>query len=175
MIVAPVPRRIEVACPDAQAIPPGGSLLDPVPAGCNGKSLGDHGSTKIATGNQAGGQKPVILVDVFGAAIGRTGGEQLRHAVARGPAAGPGAAIGVDTVLRQLGRIEPQQSDAILAQPEAVAIAGATEARNGRWRLIECSRNHRRQSQQANGEKRPDGAAKETVALIESGPDFTTR
>ena len=170
-----VPRRVEVARPDPQPIAPGGSLLGPVATGSNRESLADHRSTKIATGNQTGSQQPIVLVDIFGATIDRTGSEQMRHAVARSPAAGPGPTIRVGTILGQFGGIEADKPDAVHAQAEAIAIAGATMPGNGRRRLIEGGRNHCRDGQKPDGEERSTGATKEAVALAESTQDFTTR
>lgn len=126
-------------------------------------------------GNETRGQQAIVLIYIFGTAISRTGGEQLCHAVARRPAAGPGLTIGIGAVLGQLRRVKTQEPDAVLVEPEAVAIAGTAEPRN-RWRrLIEGSRHQRRNSKQRDGQQRSARAAKERFAMAESRPDFTTR
>ena len=175
MVVAPVTRRIEVTGPDAQTITTGGSLLAPVSPGGDRESLGDHGRTKVATGNQAGGEQAIVLVHIFGTAIGRTGSKQLCHPVARRPATAPGSAIGRRAVLCQLGRIQTQQPDAVFAEAETVAIAGAAEPRDGRRRLIEGSRDQGSQGKHPDGQERPGGTAKAWSTTAESAQDFTTR
>ena len=87
MIVTPIPRRVEIASPDAHATATSSLLLDPVSSRGDRKPFGHHGSTKIAPGNQTGGKQAIILIYILGAAIGGTSGEQLRHAIARRPAA----------------------------------------------------------------------------------------
>lgn len=175
MILAPVTRRIEIAGPDAQPVATGGRLLDPVAPRSHRKSLGDHGRTEVVAGNQARGQQAIVLIHIFGAAVGRPPGEQLRHAVARSPAAGPGPAIGIGAILGQFGRVKAQKPDPVVTEAQAIAIAGPTGPGQGRRRLIEGSRHYRRGDQQPNGQQRPAGAAKQRLALVESGPDFTTR
>ena len=175
MVVAPVTRRIEVTGPDALTIATGGSLLGPVSPGGNREPLGHHDRTKVAAGNEAGGQQAIVLVHIFGTAIGRTGSKQLCHPVARHLATAPGSAIGRRAVLCQLGRIETQQPDAVFGQTETVAIAGAAEPGDRRRRLIEGSRNHGSQGKHPYSQEHPDGTAKEWVAMAESAQDFTTR
>jgi hypothetical protein len=175
MVVAPITRCLEVAGPDAQAILAGGRLLDPVSTRSDCEPLGNHGSTKITTGNPATGQQPVELIDIFGAAIGGTVGQQLCHAVTRRATAGPDRAIGTGAVLAQLRRVEAQEPDTTFPQAEAVTVTGAAVAGNRRGRRIERGRNQRRNGQQANGQERPAGATKERVAMAKSAPDFITR
>lgn len=175
MIVAPIARGIEVTGPDAQAVATGGRLLDPVSSRGDGKSFGHHGRTEIATGNQAGGQQATIAVHVFRAAIGGTGGKQLRHAVASRPAATPALAIGASAILRQLRRVQAQQPDAVLTKAETVAIAGAAEPGDWRWRLIEGGSDHGRRGEHSDRQERTGRATKETVTMVESMKDFTTR
>jgi hypothetical protein len=50
----------------------------------------------------------------------------LRHAVTSGSAAWPRRALGTGALLGQFGRIQAKQPDAVIAQAETVAIAGAT-------------------------------------------------
>jgi hypothetical protein len=83
--------------------------------------------------------------------------------------------MGIGTILRQLGRIEAQQPDAILPKAEAVAIARTSRAGNGRRWLIERCCDDGRYSQHPDGQQRPAGATKQRFALVESRPDFTTR
>lgn len=175
MVVAPVTRRIEVTGPDAQTIATGGSLLGPVSPGGDREPLGHHGRPKVATGNEAGGQQAIVLVHIFGTAIGRTGSKQLCHPVARHLATAPGSAIGRRAVLCQLGRIQTQQPDTVLAEAETVAIAGAAKPRDGQRRLIEGSRDQGSQSKHPDGQERPGGTAKAWSMTAESAQDFTTR
>ncbi len=175
MIVAPVARRIEVTGPDAETITAGGGLLGPVSPRGDRKPLGHHGRAKIATGNQTGGQQAIVLVHILGSAVGQTGSKQLCHPVARRPATAPDSTIGRGAVLCQFGGIETQQPDAVFAQAETVAIAGAAEPGDRRRRLIEGSRNHGSQGKHPYSQERPDGTAKEWVAMAESAQDFTTR
>lgn len=128
MIVAPIPWRIKIARPDAKPITAGSSLLNPVSPRGDSKAFGHQGRAKITPSDQTDGEQAIILIDIFRATVGRTGGQQLRHAIARYPAAGPGLTIGAGTVLRELGSIETQQPDTVLAQAQAVAIAGPTGA-----------------------------------------------
>jgi hypothetical protein len=175
VIVAPVARRFKVAGPDAETITASGSLLLPISPGGDCKTFGDHRGAKITPRHLASGEQAVVLIDIFGAAIGWTGGQQLRHAITRRPATGPGRPGGIGTVLRQFGCIQAQQPDAILPEAQAIAIAGARRAGNGcRW-LIEGGRDDRRDGQQPYRQERPDGAAKQRFVLVESRPDFTTR
>ena len=175
MIITPVARRVEVTRPNAETITAGDSLLGPISPRGDRKPLGHHGRAKIATGNQTGGQQAIVLVHILGAAVCWTGSEQLCHPVARRPATAPGSAIGRGAVLRQLRGIETQQPDAVFAQAETVAIAGAAEPRDRRWRLIEGSRNHCSQGKHPDGQERPGGTAKAWIAMAESAQDFTTR
>ena len=175
MIVTPVTRCLKVARPDAQAITTGGGLLAPVSPGGDSEAFGHHGSTKIVAGNQASGQQAIVLIHVFGTAIGGTGGEQLHHAVARRQAAWPGLTVSIGAVLGQLGRVNTQEPDAVLAEAEAVAVAGTAEPRNRRWRLIEGSGQQCRSSKQPDGQERPARAAKERFVMAEPTQDFTTR
>ena len=117
----------------------------------------------------------MILIDVFGSAIGRAGGQEIGHAVARRPATGPVAAIGRGAILRQFGRIQTEQADAIGAEPEAVAVADAAEPGNGRRRPIERSRDQRQNAENDDGQNGPAGAAEDGIAVVLSTQDFTAR
>lgn len=90
MIVAPAARRLKIARPDTKPVAAGGTLLRPISPGCDGKAFGDHSGAKVASSDQAGGEQTIVLIHIFRPAIGRTGGQQLRHAITRGAAAGPG-------------------------------------------------------------------------------------
>lgn len=78
-------------------------------------------------------------------------------------------------ILRQLGRIEAEQPDAVLPKTQAIAVAGASGTGNRRRWLVERSRNHCRGNQEPDGQERSTGAAKRRFVLVESSPDFTTR
>ncbi len=175
MVVAPVTRRIEIARPDAQTITASGALLDPIPPRSDREPFGHHGSTKIVAGNQTGGELAIVLIDIFGPAIGGTSGEQLHHTIARCPAAGPGLTIGIGAVLGQLGRVNTQEPDAVFPKAKAVAIAGTAQPDDRRWRLIEGRRHQCRNGKQPDGQERSARAAKERFAMAESRQDFTTR
>jgi len=175
VIVAPVPRRIEIARPDAQPIATGGRFLDPVPPGSDRKTLCHQRGTQIAVGNPAGGQQAAILIDSFGAAIRRTRSKQLRHAVSRRSATAPGSTIGMGAVLRQFRCVKAQQPEAVFAQAQTVTVAGAAEAGNGRRRLIKGRGNQGRGGKHPDSQERSAAATKETVAMEESTQDFTTR
>jgi hypothetical protein len=175
VIVAPIARRIKIASPDAEAITASGSLLLPVSPGGDRKTLSDHGGAKINPSHQAGGEQAIVLIDIFGAAVSGTGRQQLRHAITRCPAAGPGRTGGIGTALRQFRCIQAQQPDAIRPQSEAIAIARASRAGNGRRGPVQRRCHERRDSQHPYGQQRPAGATKQRFALVESRPDFTTR
>lgn len=175
MIVAPVTRCLKVARPDTHAIATGGGLLAPISPRSHREAFSHHGSTKIVAGNQTGGQQAIVLVNIFGTAIGGPSGEQLHHAVACRPTAWPGLTVGIGAVLRELRCVNTQEPDAVLAEAEAVAVAGTAEPGNRRWRLIEGSRDQCSSGKQPDGQERPARAAKERFAMAESTQDFTTR
>lgn len=174
MVVAPGAGRIEVAGPDAEAGIAGGGFLGPVAARGNGEAFGNHGGTEIAAIDAAGGKKPLVLIDIFGAAIGGAGGQQFRHAVARSAATGPGLAAISSAILREFGGVEAEQANAVFAQAEAVAIAGTGKAGNRR-RAIQGSRDHRQNSQNRYGQDGPARPPKDGIAPASSLQDFTTR
>ena len=175
MVVPPGARRIEVAGPDAEAGSAGSGFLGPVAARGNGQPFGDNGGTKVAATDAAGGQKPVILIDILGAAIGRTGGQQFRHAIARGAAAGPGCTVIRSAILREFGGVEAEQANAVFTQAEAVAVAGAGKAGN-RWRrAIQDSSDHSQDGQHRYGQDGPARTPKDGIAPASSLQDFTTR
>lgn len=89
MIVAPVARCVEAAGPDAEATLAGRGFFGAVTARGDGQPLPHHGGAEVTTANQTRREQPIILIHILGAAIGRTGGKQLGHAVTRRPAAGP--------------------------------------------------------------------------------------
>ncbi|MCR6673206.1 MAG: hypothetical protein NVV79_18220 [Devosia ginsengisoli] len=175
MIVAPGARGVEVAVPDAAAVVAGGGFLGPVAACRDGEALGDHGGAEVDSVDAANGEETIILVDIFGAAIGGAGGKQLGHAVASGATTGPGPAIGGGAALRQFGGVEAEQANAILAQVETVAIADTGQA-GDRWRGQIQRRGHDSDDgQNRYGEDRPKRAAKDGIAPASSLQDFTTR
>lgn len=175
MVFAPIARRFEIARPDAQPIPTGGRFLDPVASRGDSQALGHHGAAKVAAGHNAGRQQPVILIGILRAAIGGAGGQQLRHAITRRPAARPGLAVGAGALLRQFGRIQAQQADALVAQAKAVAITDAPLPPDRRWRLIEGRGKHSQRRQNGDGQQRPTGRAKDGVVFGLSTQDFTAR
>jgi hypothetical protein len=175
MVVAPGAGRIEVAGPDAEAGIAGGGFLGPVAARGNGEAFGNHGGTEIATINAAGGEEPVILVDILGAAIGWTGGQQFRHAIVRGAATGPDFTVISSAILREFGGIEAEQANAVFAQAEAVAIAGTGKAGNRRRWAIQGGGNHGQNGQHRYGQDGPARPPKDGIAPASSLQDFTTR
>lgn len=143
MIVTPAARGLEVSGPDAQTPLASCSLLAVVAVSRHGQPLGNHGGAKIATSHAAGGQQPSILIDIFGVTVRRTASQQRRHAITGCLAAGPATAVRIPAVLRQLGRIEAQEANAILAETETVTIADARPSGNRGWRLIKRCRDQR--------------------------------
>ena len=175
MIVAPVARCVEAAGPDAEATLTGRGFFGAVAARRDGQSLPHHGGADVAAANKTRREQPIILIDILGAAIGRAGGKQLRHAVTRRPAAGPRAAVGVSAVLRQFGRVEAKQPNTIAPQPEAVAITDPPAPRDRRRRLIDRGRNHGQHGKNGNDQQRPSGATNDAVSIVLSTQDFTAR
>jgi hypothetical protein len=90
MIVTPTARRFKIADPDAETITASGSLLLPVSPGGDRQTFSDHRGAEVTASDQAGGEQAVVLIDIFGPAVSRAGGQQLRHTIACQPAAGPG-------------------------------------------------------------------------------------
>ena len=123
----------------------------------------------------AGGEEPAILVDLFGATIGRAGGQQFGHAGAGGAATGPGLPAIGGAILRQFGGIEAQQANAIVAEAEAVAVAGAGEAGNRRRRTIQRGSDQRQHGQNRYGQDGSAEPAKDTIASASCLQDFTAR
>ena len=175
MVVAPGAGDVEIAGPDAAVSLAGGRLLGPVAAGGDSETFGHHDGAEIAAVYAAGGEKAAILIGIFGAAIGRAGGEELGHAVAGRTAARPGFPVIGGTVLRQLGSVEAEQADAIPAETETVAIAHAAKARHGRRRPIERRRDECEGGQDHERENGPARTAKDGIAPASSLQDFTTR
>jgi hypothetical protein len=114
------------------------------------------------------------LVHILGPAIGRAGGQEVRHAVARDAAAWPGLAIGGGAALRQFGGIEAKQANALLAQAEAVAVADARQAGDRRRWGIERRRHDGDNGENRYGQDCPARAAKDGIAPASSLQDFTT-
>jgi hypothetical protein len=175
MVVTPGAGRIEIAGPYAEASIAGGRFLRPVAAGGDSKPLGDHDGAEVATADTAGGQEPVILVDILGAAIRRAGSEELGHPVARCAATGPGLTVICHAILRELGGVEAEKANAIVTQPEAVAIAGTGKAGNRRRRAIQGGRDHGQNGQHRYGQDGSTRTPKDGIAPASSLQDFTTR
>jgi len=175
MVVAPCSGRIEIARPYAEASLAGGSFLGPVAVGRDGKALGDHDGAEVAAINAASGEEPAILVDILGATIRRAGREELGHAVARSTATRPGFTIICSAILRKFGGVEAEEANAVFAQAEAVAIAGAGKAGNRRRRAIQGGSDQRQNGQHRYGQDSPTGAPKDGIAPASSLQDFTTR
>lgn len=175
MVVAPSAGRIEVAGPDAEAGITGGGFLGPVAARGNGEAFRNHGGTEIAAIDAAGGEEPVILIDILGAALGRAGGQQFGHAVARGTATGPGLAAISSTILREFGGIETEEANAVFTQAEAVAIAGTGKAGYRRRRAVQGRGDHGQNGQDRYSQDGPARTSKDGIAPASSLQDFTTR
>ena len=174
MVVAPCSGRIEIARPYAEASLAGGSFLGPVAVGRDGKALGDHDGAEVAAINAASGEEPAILVDILRATIRRAGREELGHAVARSTATRPGFTIICSAILRKFGGVEAEEANAVFAQAEAVAIAGAGKAGNRR-RAIQGGSDQRQNGQHRYGQDSPTRAPKDGIAPASSLQDFTTR
>jgi hypothetical protein len=152
MILAPVGRLVKTAGPDAPACCAGSRLLLPIEAGGSGQTLRHHELAEVLPGDRAAREETVVLVLVFGAAIDFSIGEERRHAITGGAAARPAGAVAGCAILRQFWGVDAQQADAIVAQPEAVAVAGASVAGHGWRRGIEPRGDQREPRQDDDGE-----------------------
>ena len=175
MIVAPGARSIEVARPDAKAAAASRGFFCPVAARGDGETFSHHDGAEVAAIDAAGGQKTIVLIDILGATIGRACREELSHAVACDPAAGPGLPVNTGAVLCEFRGIEAQQAYAVPAQAEAVAIAGAGVAGNRRRGPIQRGGNQCQNGQNSNGEDSPARTPKDGIVPASSLQDFTAR
>ncbi len=175
MVIPPVPGCIKTAGPDAGATLASGRLLGPVPTGGNGQPLRHHDGTEVAAAGGAGGQEAPVLVRILGPTLHGAAGQQCCHPIARRAPAGPGPAIRPITILGQFRRVEAEQTDARLAQPETVAVAGARLTGN-RWQgLIKHRREQRGGGQNDNCQHGSAPTAKERKTIQLPTPDFTAR
>jgi len=175
MVAAPIAWRGEVSSPDPEPSLAGSGFFGPVAPRGDGKTLGHQGAADVAPVHQTGGKQALILIDILGAAIDGPGRQQLSHTVACPAATGPGLAIAIGAVLAQFGRIEAEQPDAIIAQAEAVAVAGLTTSRHGRRRRFQRRGDDANHGEDEYCQERPAGAAKDGIALGLSTQDFTAR
>lgn len=126
MVLPPLAGRSEVTGPYAQAITASSGFLGPISSFRYGQPFGHHGAAEITSRDRTRGEQASVLVSVFRRAIDSAGQQQRRHAVARPTPAGPVAAIGVSTILRQLRSVQAQQANAGISETETVTIADAT-------------------------------------------------
>ena len=175
MIVAPIPGTLEPALPDAKGSLPGGRLFAPVIASGNRQAFGHHDLADIGALNGTPGKQALVAIGNFGAAVDLAAGQKCGEPLPRGLPAGPCGAGAVGALLGQFGRVEPQQPDAAVGQPEAVAVGRPCVARN-RWRgRIEKG------DQPCEGGKNGDcgqsatPASKKAASVRMSSQDFTTR
>lgn len=175
MIIAPVTWCREIPGPYAPAVTAGSCLLKPIAACRYGEALAHQHGTKIAAANRARGEQAAVLVKILGAAVGCPSCEQCGHTITRHPATGPVVASGVDAVLGEFGRIKAEQANAVVAQAEAVAVAGARMA--GYWgrRGIERRRSDSHNREDGHGQQNAARATKDGIVLGLSTQDFTAR
>ncbi|GLQ10232.1 hypothetical protein GCM10007913_21640 [Devosia yakushimensis] len=98
------------------------------------------------------------MIVILGAAIDLAGSQQLGHSITRRATARPWPAPGVVAGLSIFGGIDAEQTDALIAKAETIAIAGAGIAGNWWRRRIEPGRDHRCAAEQNNhqhGSKAP--------------------
>lgn len=175
MIVTPVGRLVKTASPDAPARRAGGGLLLPVEAGGNSQPFAYHECAKVSTADRAAREEPVVSVLVFGAAIDSSTGQKRRHAITGGTTAGPTGAVGGRAILCKFGRVDAEQTNPVVAQPEAVAVAGASVASH-RWRRgIEPGGDQCEPRQNDDGQYCAPAARKDDVSVRISTQDFTAR
>jgi hypothetical protein len=175
MVIAPIAGCIKSARPDTGAALASPGFLGPVAARGNGQSLCHHDATQVTAIHNAGGQQAIILIGVLGTALHGANGQQFGEPVACDTPAGPGPTIRPVTLLSQLRSVQSKQADTRIAQPEAVAVAGARPAGYRGRRLIQQRSEQPCRGQNDNCQHGAARAAKERKAMQLPPPDFTAR
>ncbi len=128
IILTPVARAFKAALPNSCLSVPCRAFLLPIGSRGNCQTFTDHDAAKVLFVHRAIGQNTSVAIGFLGLAVDPTLPQKFGHSVAGCLATRPIVAISVIAALPQLGCVDAEQANALVAEAKAVPVAGASIA-----------------------------------------------